>query len=302
MGNLNYLISIVKDTNNTDIAYNIMRYSSNGVAKETVPANKMRDMAKFEFQNIEIDKRTGAVTGTNGVLNRYPTFKKMKDESLKAVSHQLVVITKLNDGFVLADGKGNLARLNYKEAVSYFRVYGIANGKLVSDDKDKTKQLISSIRGNYPTEDAYVSAKTEPVKGTDKKPETDKYSESFYKVLERVLGRPKTSIIKYIVETKKKVTMHDIEQAMIAFKTKSDFNVGIIFLALDVYLKEAEKDKVLKKLILSFVEPTALETLEKEPKNFDKLWDGMVSLGYMDKRYDEKYEITMKAIKDASNQ
>lgn len=103
------------------------------------------DKTKDIIQNAKLVN--GVITGTNGQLSRYPKLSTngmlltTKDKS------PLIIINKIEDlGYTVSDFKGQVTKMKNSDAVAYAKQYGIANGKVVTqDDVD----YISSISDSY---------------------------------------------------------------------------------------------------------------------------------------------------------
>lgn len=103
------------------------------------------DKTKDIIQNAKLVN--GVITGTNGQLSRYPKISTngmlltTKDKS------PLIIINKIEDlGYTVSDFKGQVTKMKNSDAVAYAKQYGIANGKVVTqDDVD----YISSISDSY---------------------------------------------------------------------------------------------------------------------------------------------------------
>jgi len=84
--------------------------------------------------------KDGKVVGTNGSLDRYPTI------SDRGTSKEIVIISKLQDGFKCCNGDGYTISLTTEEVVDICKAYGISNGKIVTVNGTET---ISCISGSY---------------------------------------------------------------------------------------------------------------------------------------------------------
>lgn len=103
------------------------------------------------IDNIEI--ANGSIVGSNGALSRYSMIdantKKMIDEKSKLVVLNRVEVGGIQAGYTVVDGLGNCKRVKTEDAVKYSAEYGIANGKVVTQNG---MPYISSINGNYAVE------------------------------------------------------------------------------------------------------------------------------------------------------
>lgn len=282
------LVSTIRDAKNKIMAYNFINYLDGKVKTLRINADKITSLNGVKIENAMLttsSKGDLILKGTNGVIDRYPVFMGTPS-GLVQVSHSLVVISRLADGFVLSDGNGNIAKLTTNDAVGYFKLQGIANGKLVSQDG---KETVSSIKGNYVEENDRVV----PV-AAKKSTSKTQYTDNFYKMIEKAFGKPKAAIIKYLIEVKGKGTPAGFASVLQLFP-----NQGIAVVGLMVISDDAEvgvKDDKLIKLMSIIVEDKAIEAIIAKAAagvKFDTIWDCPKTFGYEENPAKEKkYEIT----------
>lgn len=290
----NMLVSTVRDTKGGVVAYNFISYDtdSHKVATSTIKKEHLAQLKGKSIENIELDAR-GVVRGTNGSVDRYPTFI-ATNSGMAQASHSLVVVSRLKDGFVVCDGSGHLGQLKTADATGYFKLQGIANGKLVKKDG---KEVVSSIKGEYFYEDRSLTVK-KPVAtktNTAKKEPEQKYSNEFYELLERAFGKNRAAIVKYLIE-KKGMANAEVFSEII---DKAP-HAGIAMVALAGIGKDATEgktDETLIKITATIVEKEAIaETVKicKSGVNFFDFWE------VNDDMYEDpkcKYDITAETVK-----
>ena len=291
----NMLVSTVRDTANKVVAYNFISYDtdSHRVATSTVKKEHLAQLKGKKIENIDIDAK-GVLKGTNGTLDRYPAFV-ITNNGLTPVTHSLVVISRLRDGFVVCDGIGHLGQLRTADATGYFKLQGIANGKLVKKDG---KEVVSSIKGEYFFEDRYLEVKKPAAKKagakTAAKVEEPKYSDEFYELIERAFGKSRAAIVKYLIETKKMATVEVFSDII----NKAP-HAGIAMVALAGIGKDAlegKTDETLIKITSTVVEKGAITATAKICKSGVKFFDFW---GVNDDMYEDpdcKYDITAETV------
>lgn len=280
------LVGVIKGANNKDVGYNIIEYVNGRARMASVPIERLQNV-KIENAELTAD----GLKGTNGALSRYPTFISSQN-GLTQVSHSIVVVSRLEDGFILSDGTGNLARLSYKDALGYFKLQGIANGKLVKRDG---KEVVSAITGEYPVEPGRVEVKAEPVKGkTEKVQAKPTYSDNFYKLVEKAFGKPRAALIKYLIEARGKGSPEGFAAMIKDVSYKGIAIVGAMVVSDDA--KAGKVDEKLKKIVSTIVEPKAVDFIIEQAKqgiDFDSYWDGVDIVYYeRDEEKEKKYDIT----------
>lgn len=283
------LISTVRNNTGKVVSYNILEYHNNGNGRgfNLNDVDMLRDSA---VENIRVE---GAVIkGTNGTIDRYPKLIQT-DAGFKQISFPLVVISRINDGFIVNDGTSNIMKLSSKDAVAYAKLQGIANGKVVKDT-ETGKETISSIKGNYAFEDVWVTDQ----KAAAKKPaHVDKYSKDFYKAIERAFGKERANLFYYLVEKRDKIDAENFARALTAYPKQAASCIGLMVLTDDI--KAGKKDDTLIKLVSKIVEPKAIEALVKAVaagKDFTAIWDAKVKVATDVIEEDSKYEVTYKRI------
>lgn len=282
------LVSTIRDAKSKVISYNFISYNAGKVDKLSVNADKIAALKKVKIENAEVveSPKGGCVLkGTNGVIDRYPVFM-ASPSGLVQVSHSLVVVSRLIDGFILSDGNGNIAKLTTNDAVGYFKLQGIANGKLVSQDG---KETVSSIKGNYVEENDRV------VPVTAKKVESKtQYTDNFYKMIEKAFGKPKAAIIKYLIEVKGKGSPTGFASVLQMYPNQGIAVAGLLVISDDA--ENGVKDAKLIKLMSIIVEDKAIEAIINKAAagvKFDTIWDCPKTFGYKeDPAKEKKYEIT----------
>lgn len=291
----NMLVSTVRDTANKVVAYNFISYDtdSHRVATSTVKKEHLAQLKGKKIENIDIDAK-GVLKGTNGTLDRYPAFV-ITNNGLTPVTHSLVVISRLRDGFVVCDGIGHLGQLRTADATGYFKLQGIANGKLVKKDG---KEVVSSIKGEYFFEDRCLEVKKPAAKKagtkTAAKVEEPKYSDEFYELIERAFGKSRAAIVKYLIETKKMATVEVFSDII----NKAP-HAGIAMVALAGIGKDAlegKTDETLIKITSTVVEKGAITATAKICKSGVKFFDFW---GVNDDMYEDpdcKYDITAETV------
>lgn len=291
----NMLVSTVRDTANKVVAYNFISYDtdSHRVATSTVKKEHLAQLKGKKIENIDIDAK-GVLKGTNGTLDRYPAFV-ITNNGLTPVTHSLVVISRLRDGFVVCDGIGHLGQLRTTDATGYFKLQGIANGKLVKKDG---KEVVSSIKGEYLFEDRCLEVKKPAAKKagakTAAKVEEPKYSDEFYELIERAFGKSRAAIVKYLIETKKMATVEVFSDII----NKAP-HAGIAMVALAGIGKDAlegKTDETLIKITSTVVEKGAITATAKICKSGVKFFDFW---GVNDDMYEDpdcKYDITAETV------
>ena len=96
-----------------------------------------------EIEGIEI--RKGQLHGSNGTFDRYA---KLLNGNPVSATNPMVVLKALEDeGFLVADYKGDTLKLRSDDAVKMAKSIGIANGKIVKQSNGT--EYISSINGLY---------------------------------------------------------------------------------------------------------------------------------------------------------
>lgn len=287
------LVSTVRDVKSKILGYNFINYVDGKVEKLSVTADKLAMIKNHKIENAEVvTSKAGLVLkGTNGVIDRYPVFMNAP-AGIVQVSHPLIVVSRLADGFVLADGNGNIARLSTTDAVGYFKLQGIANGKLVTQDG---KETVSSIKGNYVEEEGRVN----PVVAKEKENKA-KYSDDFYRMIEKAFGKTKAAIIKYLIEVKGKGSPTAFSSILQAYPKQGIAVVGMMVISDDA--KVGNKDDKLIKLMTTIVEDRAIKlVIEQASKgvSFDTIWDCPKTFGYNEDAVKEKkYEITEARIQN----
>lgn len=292
----NMLVSTVRDTGNKVVAYNFISYDtdSHKVATSTVKKEHLGQLKGKKIENIDIDAK-GVVKGTNGAIDRYPAFV-ITNNGLTPVTHSLVVVSRLRDGFVVCDGNGRLGQLRSADATGYFKLQGIANGKLVKKDG---KEVVSSIKGEYFFEDRCLEVKkhTDTKKAGTKtvtKAEEPKYSDEFYELIERAFGKNRAAIVKYLIENKKMATVEAFSDII----NKAP-HAGIAMVALAGIGKDAldgKTDETLIKITSTVVEKGAITATAKICKSGVKFFDFW---GVNDDMYEDpdcKYDITAETV------
>lgn len=285
------LVSTVRDAKSKILGYNFINYLDGKVEKLSITADKLAMIKNYKIENAEVVANSkGALTlkGTNGVIDRYPVFMNAP-AGLTQVSHSLVVVSRLADGFVLADGSGNIARLSTDDAVGYFKLQGIANGKLVTVDSGK--ETVSSIKGNYVEEEGRVN----PVATKEKeKVAKNKYSDNFYRMIEKAFGKAKAAIIKYLIEIRGKGSPEVFSSVLKAFPKRGIAVVGLMVISDDV--RGNAKDDKLIKLMSTIVEDKAIKLVVEQANkgiDFDSIWDCDKTFGYEENEaLERKYDIT----------
>lgn len=292
------LVSTIRDTKNKIVAYNFINYDKGNVTRSTVPANQIGFFAvKVKIENAELGKSkvSGKIDlkGTNGVIDRYPSFIKTPT-GLTQTSFPIVVVSKLKDGFILSDGSGNLAKMTDRDVVAYMKLQGVANGKLVTKDG---KTILSAISGNYVEEDGTVSGAPEK-KGTA---DTKGHSSEFYKMIEKAFGKSKAAIIKYIVESKG-VGSTEIFSKFLEVAPKQGIAVAGLLVLSDDILKTHKTDTQLYKLMCTIVEKGGVDIVTTQAHrgvDFAAIWDAEKTIGYVgDPAKENKYDITEAYLKN----
>lgn len=269
------LVATLRGEKDKIVGYNVLQYYPNKGAKlMQIPAGD-KGLAGIKFENAVIEA-DGTLKGTNGSLDRYAKIVS-KNGAAVMLSRPLVVISKLRNGFILSDGMGNLARMTYKEALAYFKLQGIANGKIVKDNSGK--EFISAIRGNFVEEDIEipVAKPAAPVAGKEAPKEKREYSNDFYSLLEKAYGKKRAALIKYMIEYKGVGNMDAFAQML------KECVYGAEVIALIMFTTNSKDDKKLEALIGGLVEDEVINTVKIMSDNgvaFDTLWDVNKTLGY----------------------
>lgn len=109
-----------------------------------VPYSSVRDVLLKGKAYIEnLNYKHGKVVGRNGSIDRLP---KIVNGKLKGKS-PLIILARIEDeGYLVANYKGKISKVNVDDAIKYAKIHGIANGKLVNRDG---KEFISAIEGEY---------------------------------------------------------------------------------------------------------------------------------------------------------
>lgn len=136
------------------IGYRLMNTETSEVID--VPTEQVKaTMAKGTVTFENIANIGNIITGTNGILTRYP-YIDLKTKNLVGAQYSpFIVLKRLGDaGYVVVDGFGKTAKVRVDKAVEYAKSFGIANGKVVEKDGI---EFISSISGNYEVEEVRAS-------------------------------------------------------------------------------------------------------------------------------------------------
>ena len=127
--------------NNRNIGYRLIDTES----KQTKDISAMNIckaiMSGLTITGLGVEK--GRLIGTNGSLARYAAVS-INNTLMNKPS--LVVLYRVDGGFICSDFKGKTGRYTEDDVVAYSKTYGIANGKIVNNNN---KEYVSSISGEY---------------------------------------------------------------------------------------------------------------------------------------------------------
>ena len=159
------LIAIQIDSASNIIGYRI--YEKESSQYLDIDANTVLQTILTKGVEIEgIEIRKGQLHGSNGTFDRYA---KLLNGNPVSATNPMVVLKALEDeGFLVADYKGDTLKLRSDDSVKMAKSIGIANGKIVKQSNGT--EYISSINGLY--ENQPIKRAEAPVAAETNKPNT----------------------------------------------------------------------------------------------------------------------------------
>lgn len=140
---MNIVMIAVHKQGNKIIGFRVLD-TDNKIVKD-VPYDNMKavlESGQVSVENIELDN--GRLSGANGAFSRYPLIV---NGSLYGKSPIVILFELVDNCYRVTNYTGEIVDMQESEVIRYAISEGIANGKLIKDDRDS--YYISSISGTY---------------------------------------------------------------------------------------------------------------------------------------------------------